>query len=122
MTKKDTSIIDFVLGIILLAVGLVSIFKNTSVGSNWYMGRTLFGIPVGIMTLPLIIGIVVVIFNHQSKIGWLLVAIGMVLVLLAIVSSLRIIFKTTSLGKYLVMFICTFVGGALLAKAFFSFK
>lgn len=114
MIKKDTSIIDFFLGGILFIIGLISIFKNTSVGTLRMYGTNL---PSGMVTIPILIAFVLLILNHKSRVGWLLMGIGIVLLLITIISSISISFRTTSLLGYLLMFGGTFGGAALLAKA-----
>ena len=115
--KKDTSITDFIIGIILIVVGLYFIFKNTSIGVL-FMDR-LFGthLPGGIVTIPALIGIAIVFFKHRSVIGWGLIAIGAVLIVVQIIMSLRITFNTTSLLDYFFMFGGFFGGLGLIGRA-----
>lgn len=117
MNIKDTSVRDFILGIALVMIGLFSICKNTTVGIFWT--SRLFGssLPSGIVTIPIILGIMILILNHKSPIGWVLMAVGIVLLLITLIFSVRIMFHTTGLGSYLLMFGGTFGGVALLAKA-----
>ncbi|MBQ1273994.1 MAG: hypothetical protein U0L26_14560 [Cellulosilyticum sp.] len=114
---KDTSIIDFILGGLLVVIGLYSICKNTSVGIFWV--SKLFGtnLPSGIITIPIIAAIVILILNHKSPIGWGVMGIGIILLLINIIFSVRIMFHTTSLLQYILMFGGTFAGFALLARA-----
>ena len=116
-SSRDTSIMDFGIGILLMIVGLISIFKNTSVGVFWV--SRLFGtsLPSGIITIPIIIAIVMIVLNHKSRMGWILMVVGVVLLLLNLICSVRIIFNTTSLFSYLLMFGGTFGGMALIARA-----
>ena len=114
---KDTSIIDFILGGLLVVIGLYSICKNTSVGIFWV--SKLFGtnLPSGIITIPIIAAIVILILNHKSPIGWGVMGIGIILLLINIIFSVRIMFHTTSFLQYILMFGGTFAGFALLARA-----
>ena len=117
LSSKDTSIIDFVLGIGLMIIGLYAILKNTSVGISWASKLFGTGLPSGIVTLPIIVGIVIVILNRKSKLGWTLMGIGIILLLITIICSVRIIFHTTSLGSFLIMFGGTLGGIVLLLRA-----
>lgn len=117
-TRKDTSILDFILGIILVVGGLYFIFKNTSIGVIWMSRLWGTSLPSGIVTIPILIGITILFLKHRSKIGWGLVVVGVILLLVQIVLSLKITFNTTSLLDYFLMFGGTFGGLGLLARAF----
>lgn len=117
-TRKDTSILDFILGIILVVGGLYFIFKNTSIGVIWMNRLWGTSLPSGIVTIPILIGITILFLKHRSKIGWGLVVVGVILLLVQIVLSLKITFNTTSLLDYFLMFGGTFGGLGLLARAF----
>lgn len=117
-TRKDTSILDFILGIILVVGGLYFIFKNTSIGVIWMSRLWGTSLPSGIVTIPILIGIAILFLKHRSKIGWGLVVVGVILLLVQIVLSLKITFNTTSLLDYFLMFGGTFGGLGLLARAF----
>lgn len=116
-SKKDTSVLDFGIGIVLLVIGVISIFKNTSVRVFGYSG--LFGtrIPSGIVTIPIIIAIALIILNPKSKIGWGFMMLGVVLIIVSIIFSVRIIFNTMGLLQYLLMFGGTFGGIGLIIRA-----
>lgn len=115
---KDTSVIDFILGVILTIVGLYFIGKNTSVGVIWMSHLLGTGLPSGIVSIPIILAIAVLIMNHKSYLGWILLGIGMVILLIQIILSVKITFNSTSLWQYLWMFGGTFGGLGLLARAF----
>ena len=116
--SKDTSIRDFGIGIILVIVGLYNIFKNTSIGVVGFKRLFGYNLPGGAVTIPLLIGIAIIFFNHKSSIGWIISAIGVIIIMLQIILSLNIIFHTTGLIEYILMFGGTFGGLALIAKAF----
>lgn len=116
-SSTDTSVIDFIAGMILLVIGIYHIFKNTSVGVLWMSRLFGFSLPSGIVTLPILIGIGILFFKHRSLIGWLLIAIGVVFLIIQIILSVRIAFNTTSLWQYFLMFGGTFGGVGLLMKA-----
>lgn len=118
VVKKDTSIVDFIIGMILVAGGLFSIFKNTSIGVIWISHLWGTSLPSGIITIPILIGIAILFSKHSSKVGWGLVSIGIILLLFQIILSLKITFRTTSLFDYFLMFGGTFGGLGLLARAF----
>lgn len=110
--SKDTSIIDFIVGIVLFIIGLGAILKNTSVATSIFGNSTL----TGVVLIPMIIGIVILFLNYKSRIGWGLLALGVIALLIGLIFSVRIIFHTTSLGQYLMMFGSTFIGIILILK------
>ena len=116
-SSKDTSILDFVLGIVLMVVGVYCVFKNTSVGVSRMQTFFGTGLPRGIATIPLLIGIAILFFNHRYKIGWGVVIVGVLVLIIQIILSVTIIFLPTSLLNYLLMFGGIFGGLGLLAKA-----
>ena len=115
--SKDTSVRDFGIGMVLVIVGLFNIFKNTSIGVLQMKAFWGGNLPGGIVTIPLLIGIVIIFLNHKSKIGWGVAVIGTLFMLVQIICSLNIIFHATSLIDYFLMFGGTFGGLALIAKA-----
>lgn len=72
----------------------------------------------GIVTIPILMSITILFLKHRSRIGWGLVVVGVILLLVQIVLSLKITFNTTSLLDYFLMFGGTFGGLGLLARAF----
>lgn len=118
VARKDTSILDFIIGMILVAGGLYSILKNTSIGVIWINRLWGTSLPSGIVTIPILIGITILFLKHRSKFGWWILVVGVILLLLQIVLSLKITFITTSLLDYFLMFGGTFGGLGLLARAY----
>lgn len=115
-TRKDTSIADFIIGILLVGIGIYHIFTNTSIGVVWKSRLLGTALPSGALTIPILIGIVILLLNHRSTIGWMVIAVGIVILLIQIIFSLRISFNTTSLLDYFLMFGGTFGGLILLAR------
>ena len=115
--SKDTSIRDFGIGVVLVIIGLYNIFKNTTIGVIWIKQLFGFNLPGGAVTIPLLVGIAIIFFNHISPIGWIITAIGAIFIMIQIILSLNIIFHATSLIDYILMFGGTFGGLGLIAKA-----
>ena len=83
-------------------------------------GSKLFGtgLPSGIITVPILIGIVMLLLNYRSSVAWGCLILGIILLLIQIILSLKITFNTTSLLDYFLMFGETFSGLILLARSF----
>ena len=65
--SSGNELLQFFLGIILLGAGLFMLSKRVMVHSSWYVWRIGgFDLSSGIITLPLIIGIIWYFFNSKS--------------------------------------------------------
>lgn len=115
--RKDTSILDFIMGMVLVAGGLYFILKNTSIGVSWVSRLWGTNLPSGVITIPILTGITILFLKHRSKVGWGLVVTGVILLLIQMVLGLKITFGTTNLLDYFLMFGGTFGGLGLLARA-----
>lgn len=119
--KEENILLNFFLGLILLAAGIFLVFQNTRVMASWHVWRVGgIGVPSGAVAVPLLIGIGMLFYNAKSIIGWLLTIIGVVLLLVSIIFSIKIVFTTTSLFIYVLMFGAILAGTGLLLKALFT--
>lgn len=71
----------------------------------------------GLSLLPLLVGIALLFFDARSRVGWLLLAAGAVIVLAGILVHLDIYFRPTSLYNTLVMLGLLAGGLGLLASS-----
>ena len=114
----------FFIGLVLLGAGLFWLFQRTSVATvGIFSGGLLFGnimIPTGIVLLPLIIGIILLFFLEDKRIiGWIVTVIGLIIVILSILMSVRISFERTSLFEFICMFGFIAAGTGLLLRTLF---
>ncbi len=121
-TKND--LLMFFIGLILLGAGLFWLFQRTSVATvGIFSGGLLFGnitIPTGVVLLPLIIGIILLFFLEDKRIfGWIVTAIGLVVVILSILMSVRITLEKTSLFEFVCIFGFIAAGTGLLLRTLF---
>ncbi len=121
-TKND--LLMFFIGLILLGAGLFWLFQRTSVATvGIFSGGLLFGnimIPTGIVLLPLILGIILLFFLEDKRIiGWIVTVIGLIIVILSILMSVRISFERTSLFEFICMFGFIAAGTGLLLRTLF---
>lgn len=121
-TKND--LLMFFIGLILLGAGLFWLFQRTSVATvGIFSGGLLFGnitIPTGVVLLPLIIGIILLFFLEDKRIfGWIVTAIGLVIVILSILMSVRITLEKTSLFEFVCIFGFIAAGTGLLLRTLF---
>ena len=106
---------EFLIGLAMAVAGGYWLTSNVTVSSGfWHLwGYNTFG-----MTLvPLIFGIGILFFNGKSRVGWLLLFVGSVIILAGILMNLQIYFRSTSLFNTLVMLVLLFGGIGLIARA-----
>lgn len=114
-------LLQFFLGIILLGAGLFMLSKRVMVHSSWYVWRIGgFDLSSGIITLPLIIGIIWYFFNSKSIIPKIIIILSVIFIILTIIMSVRINFITTSLFDYILIFGMAAAGSGLLLKTLFK--
>ena len=121
-TKND--LLMFFIGLILLGAGLFWLFQRTSVATvGIFSGGLLFGnimIPTGVVLIPLILGIILLFFLEDKRIiGWIVTVIGLIVVILSILMSVRISFERTSLFEFICMFGFIAAGTGLLLRTLF---
>lgn len=112
--------VTFFLGIIIAAIGIFMVLKNTEVSS--FSGFIYFDhrIPFGVVILPLLIGIVVLIAADKPILGWLLVIIGLVIILTGILMSINMYFKPVSAYELIIMFGLIAVGAGMILKGLYG--
>ncbi|MBP0958997.1 MAG: hypothetical protein J5992_02615 [Oscillospiraceae bacterium] len=122
--KTKNELLMFFIGLILLGAGLFWLFQRTSVATvGIFSGGLLFGnimIPTGVVLIPLIIGIILLFFLEDKRIiGWIVTVIGLIVVILSILMSVRISFERTSLFEFICMFGFIAAGTGLLLRTIF---
>jgi hypothetical protein len=111
-------LVEFVIGFIMTIAGgymLISRVIVTSAFWNWG-GYNTFGLSL----VPLIFGIAFVFFNGKSIIGWILIAISLIVIAAGILMNLQIYFQPTSLFNTIIMLVLFAGGIGLIARAVFA--
>ena len=117
MSRKS---LNFVLGLLSLGGGLFLIGQAVSVSSVW--GRFRFiglALPSGLVVIPLLIGIGMLFYNHKGKLWKYVTAFGALLILLAVILSVRITVNRVSLFDFILMFGFTVAGVGMLLRFWF---
>ncbi|MEA2601969.1 MAG: hypothetical protein QOF89_2961 [Acidobacteriota bacterium] len=106
---------EFLLGLAMAAGGGYLLASQVVVtGGFWsFGGHNAFGLTL----VPFLFGIGILFFNGRSKLGWLLLIAGAVMILAGILSNLEIYFRSTSLFNTLLMLVLLFGGLGLIARA-----
>lgn len=116
-------LLQFFLGIILLGLGLFLLSKRVMVSSSWYIWRIgSFDLSSGLVTVPLIIGIIWYFFDSKSIIPKIIITLGVIFIVATIIMSIRIYFVTTSMYEYILIIGMAAAGSGLLLKTLFKKK
>lgn len=121
--KSENSGLYFLIGIILVSVGLFLLTQNTVVTMHWY--TWMFGsfkLATGLIMVPFIIGIIIMFFNPKSLIGKIVTIIGIIIIVATIIMSINIVFKQTSLYNFIIMIGMIAAGSGLLLRWYFKRK
>ncbi|MDQ3648851.1 MAG: hypothetical protein M3458_00965 [Acidobacteriota bacterium] len=99
---------EFFIGLVMALIGAYMLTNRVTVTSSYYSwsGYNTFGLSL----LPLIFGIGILFFNSKSIAGWVLLAIGVVIIFAGILLNLQIYFEPTTLFNTIMMLILL-VGG-----------
>lgn len=109
---------ELIVGIILAAVGVFWILQSAEVTFNWYFLRLGgFFLPTGVAALPLVVGIGMLVYNPRALANKLVFTIGLAVLILALVLSVRIYFRTSSLFEFIMMFGMLAGGVGLILRA-----
>lgn len=118
--KESNEMLQFLLGILMLGVGLFLLSKRVILHSSWYVWRIgSFNLSTGLVTVPLIIGIIWQFYNSKSIIPKIIITLGIILIIATIIMSIRISFMPTSMFDYIIIIGLTAAGLGLLLKTLF---
>ncbi|MCQ2469920.1 MAG: hypothetical protein MJ100_08930 [Ruminococcus sp.] len=121
---SGSRLLKFLVGLVMLVVGLFLIFNNITVSSSWGMGGYFFSfgsfnVPNGAIMLPILIGIGMLFFMRKRIYGWIVLSIGVVFVLLSVIMSTRITWLPTKAYIFIIMFGLVAAGGGLVLRELF---
>jgi hypothetical protein len=105
----------FVAGVLMVAAGGYLLLNQVQVTTSYWSfgGRGAFGLSL----LPLLAGIAFLFYDGKSMPGWLLTAVGAVIILAGVLMHMDIYFRQTSLFNTLVMLALLFGGVGLVARS-----
>ena len=106
---------QFFLGLVLAVAGGYLLTQQVMVsGGSWSLwGYNSFGLSL----VPFLIGVGFLFFDGRSKVGWLLLVVGLVIIFAGILVNLEIYFRPTSLFNTLLMLVLLVAGIGLLARS-----
>lgn len=123
LKETKNELLQFVGGIVMLAVGLFIFSQKVIVHSNWfgYGGFSVAGIRIssGLVIVPLIIGIIWM-FATSSFASKVFTAISVILILAAVILNTDIRLVTMSLYEWVLILVLIFGGAGFVAKVLFA--
>ena len=124
--KESNQTMRFFGGLLLFGAGLFMILQNLTVTSSWGMGSIFriggYSVPNGTIMIPVLIGIALLFLCDRKLWGWLFIAVGIVIILAAVIMSVNIYWRTSNGWMFGVMFGLTFAGGAMMLREIFRSK
>jgi hypothetical protein len=103
-------------GIGLIITGLFMFFNHIRVGTGFLNMQGMGGGGIGLLLIPLMIGIGWLLYNPKSKIPWILTAASCAVVCFSVLSSLIMSFPQMTFLGMILMLLPFAAGGALLLK------
>lgn len=114
---NENSLVQVLVGIVLLAVGLYMLSQRVYIHHGWSVIRFgSFNISSGLVTVPLIIGIIWRFYDPKSMAARILLAVGVIIIIVSLLMSMQISFMRISLFEYILIFGCIGAGCGLLLK------
>lgn len=116
-------LLQFFLGFLLFGGGVYWALNSFTVTSTWGSGYwSIFGVdmPAGVMLLPLLLGIGMMFFMKRKIIGGMVTALGGLIILISLITSLRFHAVRATLYVYLLMFGMIAAGAGLLIRVLFK--
>lgn len=106
---------QFFLGLGLTGAGLFMFLNRVSVTSNF---ASLWGGHLGLLLLPLGLGLALLFFSAKSLLGWLLTIGTLGLVFVSILANLTFYFQGTNFFRTVFMITLMFVGLVMMVRSF----
>lgn len=124
--RNRNDLLMFFLGLLMFGGGLFMILQNVDVTSSWGSGYFYrigsWGVPNGLIMLPTLIGIMMLFIFDRKIFGWIVTILGIVFILLTIIMSVRISWRTTSAYVFILMFGLAAAGGGMMIRVLFRKK
>ena len=120
--EAEHELLQFFLGFIMLGGGIFWAMNMFEVrwSFGWRIGS--WDMTAGVMLVPLLIGIFLLFLLDKKVIGGAITALGVVIIIIAMINSVSFHAKSASLWVYVLMFGLIFAGAGLVAKVLFQKK
>lgn len=109
----------FFIGLLMTLAGGYMFLTSVRVSTTFW-SRGMFGTavsPFGATMVIFIIGVILVFYDADKKIGWIIAGLSLVVMLIGIIVNLQVYLFNTTLFVTLIMFVLLFGGIGLMARA-----
>lgn len=120
--EADHELLQFFLGFIMLGGGIYWALNMFEVTWNWGFRIGSWNMTTGVMLVPLLVGIFLMFLMEKKTIGGIIAALGVVIIIIAMINSISFHARSASLYVYVLMFGLIFAGAGLVAKVLFQKK
>lgn len=122
--SSNNELLEFFIGFLLLGGGVYWVLNSFTVTSSWGAGYHFFGMsmPSGVMLIPLLLGIGLMFFMEKKIVGGFIAALGLLIILISLLTSISFHAKYNTLYVYVLMFGMVAAGSGLLIKSLFKKK
>ena len=121
--SSNNELLQFFIGFLLFGGGIYWMLNSFTVSSSWGGGYwSLFGMrmPMGVMLIPLLVGIGLLFFCDKKVIGGCVAALGLLVIVISLLTSIEFHAVRSSLYVYVLMFGMIAAGAGLLIKTLFK--
>lgn len=121
--SAGNELLQFFIGFLLLGGGIYWVLNSFEVSSGFGYGYySFFGMRItgGVMLIPLLVGIGLLFFLDKKVIGGFVTALGLLVILISLLSSLTFHARYNSLYVYVLMFGMIAAGAGLVIKSLFK--
>lgn len=118
--KKGNTLLQFMVGLALLAVGTYWFMSRVDVHTgfySWQLGPFRTG---GLVVVPFIAGVIWMFINMDSLGAKLLAGAGLLVIVASVIMGTQFTFRSTNLYSYIIMLVCMFGGLGLVCKVLFA--
>ena len=120
--EADHELLQFFLGFVMLGGGIYWALNMFEVTWNWGFRIGSWNMTTGVMLVPLLVGIFLMFLMEKKTIGGIIAALGVVIIIIAMINSISFHARSASLYVYVLMFGLIFAGAGLVAKVLFQKK
>ncbi|MBR6871969.1 MAG: hypothetical protein IKN17_00515 [Ruminococcus sp.] len=120
--ESDHELLQFFLGFMMLGGGIYWAMNMFEVSWNWGWRIGSWNMTAGVMLVPLLVGIFLMFLLEKKAIGGAITALGVLIIIIAMINSVSFHARSASLWVYVLMFGMIFAGAGLVAKVLFQKK
>ena len=120
--EAEHELLQFFLGFIMLGGGIFWAMNMFEVSWNWGWRIGNWNMTAGVMLVPLLVGIFLLFLLEKKVIGGAITALGVVIIIIAMINSVSFHARSASMWVYVLMFGLIFAGAGLVAKVLFQKK